>query len=385
MARYKKRKDGLYQANIFVGIDSLSGCRKYKSVYARTLNELELKKADIKVSIHKGIYADDKKMTLGQWAEFCFELEHGTDGVRTKEMYERIIFRKIIPALGHIRLRDLKKSDIQLLINDNWEHPRSCTQILMCIRQLLNAAMDEGLIHKSVCLRIKKPQYNRPKQRTLTKAEKYAFLHAAFTFKEQVFVSLLFYLGLRKGEALALRKSKIDCANRTIIIDKAVSFDSNTPFLKDTKTENGHRQLAIPQPLNELLKAYLPTVKDFLFEMQRPNKKLVDINQQKLMSKTSYNKFWKGILAKMDASVDDGQTIDNLTSRVFRYNYATMLYYSGVDIKEAQYRMGHADVHLTLDIYTALDPGQSDANEKYEAYLNNVIAGAPDKTRFHLA
>ena len=40
---------------------------------------------------------------------------------------------------------------------------------------------------------------------------------------------------------------------------------------------------------------------------------------------------------------------------MFRHTYATNLYYAGIDIKTAQYLLGHASVQMTMDIYTHLD------------------------------
>jgi site-specific recombinase XerD len=39
---------------------------------------------------------------------------------------------------------------------------------------------------------------------------------------------------------------------------------------------------------------------------------------------------------------------------MFRYTYATILYNAGVDVKSAQRFLGHADINVTLKIYTHL-------------------------------
>lgn len=46
--------------------------------------------------------------------------------------------------------------------------------------------------------------------------------------------------------------------------------------------------------------------------------------------------------------------IDNLTPHMFRHTYATILYNAGVDVKSAQRFLGHADINMTLKIYTHL-------------------------------
>ena len=50
-----------------------------------------------------------------------------------------------------------------------------------------------------------------------------------------------------------------------------------------------------------------------------------------------------------------------------------MLYYAGVDIKTAQYLLGHSTISMTMEIYTHLDDSKTkDAAQK----LNDLIAGS---------
>lgn len=48
------------------------------------------------------------------------------------------------------------------------------------------------------------------------------------------------------------------------------------------------------------------------------------------------------------------RVIDNITPHMFRHTYATILYNAGVDVKSAQRFLGHADINMTLKIYTHL-------------------------------
>lgn len=360
MAKYKKRSDGRYQANICIGVDKATGKRLFRTIYARTIPELDNKKAEIKDQVNKGIYADDKGMTVATWAKKWFETEKATCGVRTKEMYERMVYSYIIPNLGDIRLRDLKQSDIQLMINKKAAHFRTCEQIRMSIRQMLDAAIDDGLLYKNVGLKIKLPPKYKEEKRPLTDIEKKAISKTEFTDKEKVFVYILLYCGLRRGEILALSKGDIDKKNKEINIRNVITFDHGKPILKPyPKSFSGIRSIPIPDALQEVLWPYLDQLKGlFLFEMER---------KPGLMTESSYNKFWKKIIDKINASAGgskDIKVIQGLSAHVFRHNYATMLYYADIDVKDAQRLLGHSSIKLTLDIYTHLDKSKSTAGEK---------------------
>lgn len=43
------------------------------------------------------------------------------------------------------------------------------------------------------------------------------------------------------------------------------------------------------------------------------------------------------------------------TLHQLRHSYATMLHSAGVDVKDAQYLLGHCSIVVTQDIYTTLD------------------------------
>lgn len=366
MARYKKRADGRYQSNIFIGVNSKTGKRQFRTIYARSIPDLENKKAEIKDLVNKGIYADDKGLTVGSWAKKWFETDKATCGIRTKEMYKRIVFGHIIPNLGYIRLMELKQSDIQLMINKNAEHYRTCEQIRMTTRQMLDGAIDDGLLYKNVGLKIKLPPKYKKEKRPLTDIEKKAISKTDFTDKEKVFIYILLYCGLRRGEILALSKMDIDKKNREISIRNAVTFDGNKAVLKSyPKTYAGIRTIPIPDDLKDVLWPYIDQLKGlYLFEM---------IRKPGLMSKSSYDKFWGRIIDKINQSAGgtkDIKVIQGLSAHVFRHNYATMLYYAEVDIKDAQRLLGHSNIRLTLDIYTHLDKNKSTASEK----LNKISA-----------
>ena len=360
MARYKKRSDGRYQSNIFIGIDPETGKREFKTVYARSIPGLENKRAEIKDLVNKGIYADDKGMTVAKWADKWFKIDKATCGIRTKEMYESMVYRYITPGIGDIRLRDLKQSDIQLMINSHSEHHRTCEQIRMATRQMLDAAIDDGLIYKNVGLKVKLPPKYKEEKRPLTDAEKKAISKTEFTDKEKTFIYILLYCGIRRGEVLALSKSDIDKSNKELNIRNSVTFDHGKAVLKSyPKTYSGIRTLPIPEDLKEVLWPYLDQLKGmYLFEMER---------KPGIMTKSSYDKFWGKIFDKINLSAGgtkDIKAIQGLSAHVFRHNYATMLYYAGVDIKDAQRLLGHSNIKLTLDIYTHLDKNKSTASEK---------------------
>jgi integrase len=101
-----------------------------------------------------------------------------------------------------------------------------------------------------------------------------------------------------------------------------------------------------------------------------------------LMSESQYRKLWQGIHNKINLQM--GGTVSKrtrkgtlkgidaiigLTPHTFRHNYATMLYYAGIDVKEAQKLLGHANIKVTLEIYTHLDEEKSNVSDKLNSFI----------------
>ena len=142
-----------------------------------------------------------------------------------------------------------------------------------------------------------------------------------------------------------------------------------TPVIKEgAKSDAGNRSIPIPESAVAFLRDFLKAVDTFyLF----PGK------NAETLSKTQYVKMWARIIKKMnDAVTSDrekiigAEPISDLTAHIFRHNYCTMLYYSGISQKKAVELMGHSDIKMIMEVYAHLDEKKEAVQEK----LNTAIA-----------
>ena len=141
----------------------------------------------------------------------------------------------------------------------------------------------------------------------------------------------LLYTGLRLSEALALQYSDIDFKTKTLTINKHLVWNTNQPVVENrTKTESGTREVII---LDRVLDKIPKSKKGYIFcrEDGRP------------FSQTYLKHRWREYQKKYEIT---------FTAHQLRHAYATMLYEAGIDLKDAQNLMGHADINLTRQIYT---------------------------------
>lgn len=363
MAKYKKRKDGRYCAKIDTGRDAKTGKRKYQMVYARTIAELEIKRSEVINSLDKGFYVAPNQTTFGEYKEKWYTSKSIKIEMHTKRMYRNILDNHL-KSLEEKTPKEITKTDIQTIIDKNRNKPRICEQIKMTINQILESAIDDNLLYKNPCRNITLPKREKSNKRPLSTQEDILSDISDFTEREHAFVKIIKYCGLRKEEALALTKKDVNFKKNTIKINKALVFDNNRPIIKAPKSNAGIREIPMPNELNDFLKHYFSILEtDYLF---------YNLRDKKQITEQSYKKMWTSIIKKMNIKSRERKMnyiVEDLTAHIFRHNYATILYYAGVGIKEAQRLLGHSSISMTMDIYTHLE----DCNDLTTQKLNSFI------------
>ena len=228
MAKYKKRKDGRYATTVMVGYKA-DGRPDNIFLSAKTERALRDKVMELKMKIKTGETIKESDMPMSYYARSWMDTYKASAGINTKAMYQNIIEKHIIPEIGEFPLDKILRSDIQRIINDRMDHPRTCEQIKMTLVQIFNSAIEDRLIRENVAQKITLPKKYKSEKRILTDLEKDAIKRADFTEQENAFVLLLFYFGLRRGEALALTKADIDLKKNLLYVNKTIVFDKNNP------------------------------------------------------------------------------------------------------------------------------------------------------------
>lgn len=136
---------------------------KRKSIYAKSKTEARNKMNDILAELRRDEYIDEQKMTLEEWLNIWFD-EFLEVRPSSKARYERDIRLRIVPYLGHYRLKDLNTIAIQRMY-------RKCKSDGLSAKSVMNM---HGVLHealdKAVSLRYMK--HNPSDDCTLPKRQK---------------------------------------------------------------------------------------------------------------------------------------------------------------------------------------------------------------------
>lgn len=154
------------------------------------------------------------------------------------------------------------------------------------------------------------------------------------------FFNLLFFTGVRPGEAIALQFS--DLKNGYINISK-------------TMNEHGKREISTPKTVSSIrkikidkkLEKDLLDLKKIYIKKYPINNDLFIFGGKKPLSPTTINRY------KQKACDKTG--IRAITLHQFRHSHATLLLDKGIMINEVSRRLGHSKTSTTLDIYSHTD------------------------------
>lgn len=351
MSKFTKNSKGLYRTSVSIGYTD-DGRPKKKYFSASTIKELERKVSEFKSKIADGINWQEEEITFGEYAQKWLTTYKSQRGIRTQEMYARAI-EKYLNSLFDMKVKDIRRVDIQSQITALHEHPRTAEQVLLTAKQIFDSAVKDDIIRKSPVTDIEKPRHVKEEKRALTKEEKAAVKSADLTVRERAFVSLLYGTGMRPAEVYALTWEDIDFKNNEISVNKSLTFrDGTSPVVTYPKTNSGIRVVQCPTWL-------INALKDYKAISSAPI--LFNNKYGRYREKQTYYRAWARIKKKIEIQL--GYESD-ISMYCFRHNYATEIYYAGISLLEAQRLLGHSSHEMIMKIYSHLDSERENTANK---------------------
>ena len=311
-------------------------------------------------------------MTFKEYSEAWLSTYKATKESNTRIMYTNTLKR--LSPLDNIPLSSITHSHLQQIVNQNIDHPRTCKLIRQTFLQIIKSAVRDRLLPVTAIQEfsegISLPKYTKPQKRALTAQEKNAMFKAALDDRKRAFVTILYYCGLRRGEALALTPEDFNWKDNTVSISKVVIFNANTPELKPyPKSDNGVRCIPLPEACISILKPYVTNCTSYLFHGQ----------ESALMTQQAYKRMWESIINAMNVACGYNpnqkkdrppKPIQKLTAHAFRHNYCTQLCYQipAISTKMVARLMGDTE-KVVLETYSHI----LEEKEDISTALNNAF------------
>ncbi len=367
----KKQASGLYRTKIKIGVDQ-NGKAINKWISGKTKREMEEARKEVERRYIGVIGAADDQV-FGAYAVQWFHMRKKPGlSPSQAEGYRTALNLHVLPYFGERMLRSITPIDLQEFANQfEGCSTTKITMILSTIKGIFASAFDDRIIMYDPSIHIRKPKPAEGNQRrALTPSERERVEAVCEEHEEGMYLALLYYLGVRPGEARGFRWGDINWDEAYIHVQRDIDYKNKAEPGK-LKTKSSDRLLPIPQKLFGLLWSKRGHDDDYILAAPVSGAAL---------AKTSAERMWLRLMIAADmaeeipqpASVqptgshkDDRNARDLrrlykplITPHTLRHNYATMCWENDIDVYSAMRLMGHSSIKTTMDIYTHLTDRQ---------------------------
>lgn len=317
--------------------------------------------------------------------------------VTTLHLYEDVVRKHVLPALGHMKIGKIKTFHVEkLFISMSQDGARldgnpggyslsSIKTVRTALSSALTAAERLGIIGENPVHKAKLPKMEEEEKiRCFTMDETRRFLEFvdsdyekiknknyhnngtvidlqsytnedALRMQYRAFFQIALLGGLRRGEIVALEWKNIDFDRNLIHIRQSAYRSKDGNGIKAPKTRSSIRSVAYPQPVMDLLKEYKKEQEkyrkcigdkwkgdDWVFIAEDGTN--VNVN-------SPYNKF-RRLLAKYNKGVPEEEKLPVISLHDLRHTNASLLIRSNkTDVKSVSSKLGHADPSITMKYY----------------------------------
>ena len=362
------KKDGsiVYRANVYLGIDKVTGKDVKTSITGRTKKEVKQKTKEAEIAfLQNGStrFQASNITTYKELASLWWESYKHTVKPNTQLNVRRLLDNHILPLFGSYKLDKLTTPLIQNVVNKLADKTNKGEDGAFLYYDSLHALnkriLQYGVVMQAipfnpareVILPRNTQKAKREKVKHFENQELKKFLDYLDSlnldkfryYYENTLYKFLLATGCRINEALALSWSDIDLDNAVVHITKTLNYKQET---NSPKSKSSLRDIDIDQATVSMLKQYrLRQTKeawkigksesivfsDFIHEY--PNNRTLQTRLRTHFKRAN---------------------VTNIGFHGFRHTHASLLLNSGIPYKELQHRLGHSTLSMTMDIYSHL-------------------------------
>lgn len=253
--------------------------------------------------------------------------------------------------------------------------PKSLKNYIMLLNVLFKTAIQLNIIPKgsNPTVDIIKPKQRKKPVEAYNLEEFNLLLNLADTDSNpdiKLILNLALLSGIRRGEMAALKWDDVNFDESYIYIHESRIVLQGEEYIKSPKTDAGIRKIYVPDKLISILKEY---------------------QYRYLVNKLKYGEKFKDkryVVSKPNGEPFSPQGISNNYARFMkrhkdeirylkfhglRHTYASVLIEQGENPKTVQHNLGHADVALTLQVYShSYDSAQINAAKKLDETIDKL-------------
>lgn len=286
----------------------------------------------------------DFNMNFEEFVKMYFEEMKPRLRETTIRNKQYIIELKILPYFGKRSMNSIKPADIRKWQNELMSQQYSQTYLRSVNNQLtaiFNYAVKYYDLKTNPCTKAGTMGKKHSEEMNFWTKEEFSKFIETIMDKHRSYVGfkLLFWIGIRIGELLALTAQDIDFDNKTLNISKSYQRIESRDVITEPKTPKSKRKISIPNFLIEDLKDYF----DCLYCLE-PTDRIFPVTKH----------FFEHEMQR--GTKESG--VKKIRIHDLRHSHCALLFEMGIPPLEVAERLGHEKVETTLNTYAHLYPNK---------------------------
>lgn len=327
-------------------------------------------------TVDEGTHVDPSAATVASY------LRAWVDGSQvrptTQARYRQSVERHLVPHLGGIRLQALTVEDLDRCyaalvrgggVDGRPLAPKTVRNAHGVVRTALGDAVQRGYLSRNVAEHARLPRVVRTDMRTWTADQLRTFLTHVAEDRLAAMWTLYATTGLRRGEVLGLRWADLDLEAGQLTVRHVLTVAEGRVIVTEPKTAKGRRTIALDSSTVAALRRHRVR--------QLEERVAADVAWQD----GDYVFTWHDgrplhpqSPTKWMRKHADAAGLPAIRLHDLRHTWASLALRAGVPAKVVSERLGHANISITLDVYTHALPAM-DA-EAADTVARAIFGGA---------
>lgn len=362
-----------WEARYTAGFDPGTGKQIQRSITGKTQKEVAQRLKAATAAIDAGTYTAPCKMTVGEWLTI-WERDYLLNvKPSTLTIYRAHIKNHIRPALGGVKLVDLRPHMIQNFINGlSGLAPATVRVVFIVLQAALQKAVELEYIPKNPATQCVLPKRTQKEIHPLDDTQVTALLQAAHGGDMEHIITVALFTGLRLSEILGLTWDCVDFKRGTIAITKQLAQPHQWEKKGIFETPKSGKPRTITPALAVM--NTLKQQKGVQIGAQLKAGDLWDNSNSLIFTNEIGGPLTQGMIYHRFISILDKAGIERVRFHDLRHTYAVNAIRAGDDIKTIQSNLGHASAGFTLDRYGHFtDQMKADSAARMDSFMGQVL------------
>jgi integrase len=338
-----------------------------KEAYQKALDAIEKMKKMDSGEINEELENITVKQLFEQWLEMV--MKRRLKETTFKE-YKGRVKTRIIPAIGHYKVKQLNTIILQKYVNsliDEGLSPRYVEYINTILYGALEQAKKWKIIPSNPMVDVEKP---RPRRRefktwTLEEVEKFLKYTKLTNYRLYHIVNTALMTGCRRGELLALKWSDLDDKEGYLRIERSLVYDKEGYRFTAPKTSSSIREIKIGGSLIKELMEW----KLYQNKMKMALRKTYNDEGIIFATQTGKPIYPRAMTFEFNKAIKEAG-VTEIRFHDLRHTHATMCLEAGMSLKEVQDRLGHSSIKTTGDVYAHVTKNMKEKSvQLFEEYI----------------